>query len=96
MATQPKPQPKPDPDPPPKPLAADAPKREVTRTIADEQRERSDEIAREGVEQWKARHDSRTDEEKQSRQIPGVGPTNVEDGKSTPEARRYQNPAAPK
>jgi hypothetical protein len=101
MATQPKPQPKPDPepnpDPQPKPVAHDAPvQREVTRTIADEQRERSDQIARVGVERWKAEHDGRTDEDKQPRQVEGVGPTTVQDGKSTPEARRYQNPAAPR
>jgi hypothetical protein len=107
MATQPKPHPKPYPDPdPPPPKAstssavaheADKPvQREVTRTVADEQRERSDDIARKGVEQWKAEHDSRTDEEKKPHQIPGVGPTTVQDGKSTPEARKYQNPAASK
>jgi hypothetical protein len=99
MATQPKPQPKPDPDPPPAAHEAHkpaAPRQEVTRTIADEQRERSDEIARRGVERWKAEHDGRTDEDKQTHQVEGVGPTTVQDGKSTPEARRYQNPAAPR
>jgi hypothetical protein len=29
------------------------------KTIADEQRERSDEMQREGVDAWKARHDER-------------------------------------
>ena len=51
---------------PPKPAP------EPVKTIADEQRERSDEIAREGVEAWKAKHDERTEEEKKGRPVTGV------------------------
>jgi hypothetical protein len=42
-------------------------------TIADEQRERSEEMAREGVEKWKERHDQRSEEDRQSRPVSGVG-----------------------
>ena len=45
----------------------------ATRTIADEQRERSDRMAAHGVEQHKAEHDERTGNE--PRQVPGVSPT---------------------
>ena len=51
---------------PPKPAP------EPVKTIADEQRQRSDEIAREGVEAWKAKHDERTEEEKKGRPVTGV------------------------
>jgi hypothetical protein len=42
-------------------------------TIADEQRARSEEMAREGVEKWKERHDQRSEEDRQSRPVTGVG-----------------------
>jgi hypothetical protein len=66
------------PQPPADPQAAKQPepgKREPpppVKTIADEQRERSDEIAREGVEAWKAKHDERTEDEKKGRVVTGV------------------------
>jgi hypothetical protein len=44
-------------------------------TIADEQRERSEEIAREGVEKWKERHDQRSEEDRRMRPVTGVGTT---------------------
>jgi hypothetical protein len=43
------------------------------RTIADEQRERSEELQRAGVERQKAAHDERTGNE--PKQVPGVSPT---------------------
>jgi hypothetical protein len=43
------------------------------KTIADEQRARSEEMAREGVEKWKERHDQRSEEDRQSRPVTGVG-----------------------
>jgi hypothetical protein len=42
-------------------------------TIADEQRRRSDEMAAMGVEKWKEAHDDRSEEDKQSRPVTGVG-----------------------
>jgi len=86
MATQPHPTPPPPkpptPPPPPAPKPEDPqaaktaepqPKPpEPVKTIADEQRERSEEIAREGVEAWKAKHDERTEEEKKGRPVTGV------------------------
>ena len=42
------------------------------KTVADEQRERSEEIQKQGVEAWKAAHDGRSPEERQGRQVPGV------------------------
>lgn len=72
----------------------------AVKTIADEQRERSAEIERQGVEEWKAERDERTEEDKQGRQVPGVRSPQVEGGswkdstRSTPEARKAQNPAA--
>jgi hypothetical protein len=48
------------------------------RTIADEQRERSDEIAKMGVEAYKRSIDQRKDEDK-PKPVPGVGPLEVEE-----------------
>jgi hypothetical protein len=42
-------------------------------TIAEEQRRRSEEIEKEGVEPWKAKRDQRPDNEK-PRQVEGVTP----------------------
>ena len=70
-----------------------------TKTIADEQRERSEEIQKQGVDAWKAAHDERSPEERQGRQVPGVGHVTDESklkGNSTPEARTAQHPAAPR
>jgi hypothetical protein len=88
MATQPHPTPPPPkpptppqtPPPAPKPEDPQAAKTsephpkppEPVKTIADEQRERSDEIQREGVEAWKAKHDERTEDEKKGRVVTGV------------------------
>jgi hypothetical protein len=84
MATQPHPTPPPKPPTPQTPppaaksedqQAAKEPKREPpapVKTIADEQRERSDEIQREGVEAWKAKHDERTEDDKKGRVVTGV------------------------
>lgn len=107
MATTPK--------PPAKPAAPSKPSHDETRdapehtpepqppmTIAEEQRARSDAIAREGVEKWKAEHDERTEEEKAGRQVPGVASPAPEGGswqgstRTTPPARAAQNPAAPR
>jgi hypothetical protein len=55
-------------EPPPPPV----------RTIADEQRERSDEIAKMGVEAYKRSIDQRKDEDK-PKPVPGVGPLQVEE-----------------
>ena len=70
------------------------------KTVADEQRERSEEMQREGVEAWKAAHDERSEEERQPKQVPGSqpGPNTVSPGTkgSTPEARAAQHPAAPR
>jgi hypothetical protein len=54
----------PEPDPP-------------VKTIADEQRERSEEIQAEGVERYKAKRDER-DPRDRPRTVPGVSPTQVE------------------
>jgi hypothetical protein len=110
MATQPKPQPKPQPEPEPEddpPAAATKAEAQPVRTIADEQRERSDQIAREGVEKWKADHDERSPDDK-PKQVPGVSPRQNDPGapapegaswagstRSTPEARHAQNRGAP-
>ena len=93
-----------DPAPPPPATQLPEPPAPPLKTIADEQRARSDEIARAGVEKWKAAHDERTDEEKAGRQVPGVAPPapNPEGGswqgstRTTPPARAAQNPAAPR
>jgi translation initiation factor IF-2 len=70
MATQPQPTPPPKPPTPPPPAAKPAPA--PVKTIADEQRERSEEIQREGVEAWKAKHDERTEDDKKGRVVTGV------------------------
>lgn len=103
-----KPEPKPSkPEPTPEPKPEDTPSQ--TLGIAEEQRARSDEIARTGVEAWKEAHDERPLDQRTNRQIPGVGPTTASSSVaprdtssqggpqqgSTPEARRYQNPTAP-
>jgi hypothetical protein len=43
-------------------------------TIADEQRQRSEEIESKGVDPWKAEHDDRNrpDADRRQRQVPGV------------------------
>jgi hypothetical protein len=48
------------------------------KTIADEQRERSAEIEKEGIEAFKARLDQRTEEEKAGRVVTGVAHRPVE------------------
>ena len=48
------------------------------KTIADEQRERSDAMAAEGIDAWKAEHDERTADEKQPKVVPGVAHRPVE------------------
>lgn len=105
MARKPSP-PEPDeiePTPPPEPApqtATPLPEPPPAQTAADEQRQRSDEIARMGVEKWKAEHDERTEEEKAGRQVTGVAPPVPESGswegstRTTPPARAAQNPAA--
>jgi hypothetical protein len=68
-------------EPEPAPPADEPPQREPpppARTIADEQRERSEEIQRKGVEAWKAEHDQRSDEDKTSKPVPGATQTKVE------------------
>jgi hypothetical protein len=49
------------------------------KTAGEEQLERSEEMEREGIEKWKARHDMR-DEKDRPRQVPGVSPTETSDG----------------
>jgi hypothetical protein len=61
MATTP--HPAPPAAPPAKPLPVE--------TVADEQRRRSEEIEKMGVEKWKAAHDQRTEA---PRQVEGVKP----------------------
>lgn len=102
MARQPKPD---EPAPSEHQTRAEAP---VVETVADEQRKRSDDMAREGVEKWKAEHDERTAEEKAgNRQVTGVAnplkdPAAPEGGswqgstRTTQAARHAQNPAAPR
>ena len=51
---------------------------EPVKTIADEQRERSDEMAAKGVDAWKAEHDERSADEKQPKVVPGVSHRPVE------------------
>jgi hypothetical protein len=59
-------------------LAATRPQEEeAVLTVAQEQRERSEEIQAEGVERYKARHDER-DPRDRPRTVPGVSPTQVE------------------
>jgi hypothetical protein len=45
-------------------------------TIAEEQRRRAEEMDKEGVEPWKARHDNRPANERPE-QVKGVSPTSV-------------------
>jgi hypothetical protein len=59
--------------PPPSPAQPDPP----VKTIADEQRERSEEIQRIGVEAFKAKFDTRDPEAKQQ-PVAGVGKANLE------------------
>jgi hypothetical protein len=83
MATQPHPTP-PKPTPPPPPPAKvegakhEAPTPPPVRTIADEQRERSDEIARMGVEKYKQSIDMRSPEDR-PKVVEGVAATRVEE-----------------
>jgi hypothetical protein len=58
-------------------LSATRAQEEPVRTIAQEQRERSEAMAEEGVERFKARGDSR-DPRDRPRTVPGVGPTQVD------------------
>jgi hypothetical protein len=105
MANQPKPHeppPPPHPHPPePKPEAAKveghkAQPEPPVKTVADEQRERSEEMQKEGVDAWMAAHDERTPEDRQGKPVTGVQPgPNTAKG-STPEARAAQHPAAPR
>lgn len=99
--SHPEPEPEPDePDPPAPPPESAPPPAAAVRTVADEQRERSEQIAGEGVEKWKAEHDERSEEDKKSHQVPGVAPPAPEGGswqgstRSTPAARAAQNPSA--
>jgi hypothetical protein len=72
--------------------AVDAPQ-----TIADEQRERSADIEKEGIDKWLAEHDERTDEQKKEMGVvAGLGPTPpswLDSTRSTPEARAAQHPS---
>lgn len=58
-------------------LAATRAQEEPVRTVAQEQRERSEDMAEEGVERFKARRDDR-DPRDRPRTVPGVGPTQVD------------------
>lgn len=58
-------------------LAATRAQEEPVRTIAQEQRERSEDMAEEGVERFKARRDDR-DPRDRPRTVPGVSPTQVD------------------
>jgi hypothetical protein len=77
-------------------LAATGAVDEPVVTIAQEQRARSEAMQEEGVERFKARGDDR-DPNERPRSVPGVGfrPAAGEAERSTPEARAYQNKAAP-
>jgi hypothetical protein len=102
MATQPKPAPKPKPDPKPDPNEPDEPEAAKAaaqqpppvRTIADEQRERSDQIARQGVEKWKAERDERGPDDK-PKQVPGVSPRVNDPGAPPPEGASDPGPPPP-
>ena len=109
MATQPQPPAKPPgsgpggqpaPTPPaqqPANPAAKATGDEPVRTVADEQRERSEAMQAEGVEAFKARLDER-DPDERPRSVPGAGfRVAATEGaeRSTPEARAAQNKASP-
>jgi hypothetical protein len=70
---------------------APAPAPQSMPTIADEQRARSDEIASEGVDKWKAAHDERSEEEKAGNaQVPGVVPQGNPEVRSSPEAKSWE------
>jgi hypothetical protein len=76
---QPKPKPKPEDDddvaaaaPPTEPPAPPAPP--SVQTIADEQRERSEQMMKVGIEAWKAEHDERSEADREPRQVPGISP----------------------
>ena len=58
-------------------LAATRAQEEPVRTIAQEQRERSEDMAEEGVERFKARRDDR-DPRERPRTVAGVSPTQVD------------------
>jgi hypothetical protein len=55
-------------------------------TIAEEQRRRSEEIDKEGVEKWKAKRDERPDDERPE-QVKGVGPTAIDEDDRKSRAR---------
>ena len=113
MATTPKPhEPPPKPNPKPTDDDDDAPaaakveghKAEIkpeppVETIADEQRARSEEMQKQGIDVWKAAHDERSPDEK-PKVVPGVSHRAVDEselrGNSTPAARTAQHPAAPR
>lgn len=79
------------------------------RTIAEEQRARSAVIQTMGVDDWKDAHDDRPPDQRQNRQVPGVGPSAISERvapppeggswagstRSTPPARKAQNRSAP-
>ena len=112
MATQPAPPPKPKPhdDDKPEPHVEGLHGQEQppVLTVADEQRERSAEIQRVGIDAWKAAHDERGPDDK-PKQVPGVTQRQNDPGggprpeaeswegstRSTPEARKAQHRAAP-
>ena len=100
MATQPKPQ-TPAKPPPARAEAEETGLPPPVKTIADEQRERSQAIEAQGVEAFKASYDERDPDEPQ-RRVPGVGPTTVAaesapvSTRSTPAARNAQHPTAPR
>jgi hypothetical protein len=80
-----------EPDDEPPTAAAPAPAPQSMPTIADEQRARSDEIASEGVDKWKAAHDERSEEEKAGNaQVPGVVPQGNPEVRSSPEAKSWE------
>jgi hypothetical protein len=107
MATRPTPRPPhlppQDAEPEPEPeLEAEAGLPEPpVRTIADEQRERSDQMMAIGVQAWMAQFDQR-DPSAQPHAVEGVSNTEVEEGgswagstRSTPEARAAQARSRP-
>jgi hypothetical protein len=83
MATQPQPTPPPQPKPPADPQDKDAANKaalelqkkqagEPVKTVADEQRERSEEMQTMGVDKWMAQFDQRPENER-PKQVKGVG-----------------------
>jgi hypothetical protein len=95
MATQPQPPARPAPAPP-APTAAKPPVAEPVKTVAEEQRERSEAMQAQGVEAFKASHDER-DPNERPRSVAGVGARQAagEAERSTPPARAAQNKASP-